>query len=285
MQIMNYRLPGDDCNIFLFGDVHTGSLMSHEDGFKEMVDMMHSPYDGLAAKYNVGVDHGDQIEAIEVRDRRFCLETTKTASIDKQIQQAVDMRLPIKNKLVTALKGNHEHAVIRFTNATERVCLGAGVRYGTFTAIINYVDQKGRLMFKHLATHGDGSIRSGADDPVRQLSNKRLSLKRKLRNKFGDTLLNTVAHFHQLIVVKPEPILYLTSQATKIRQNYTEPRKKHGYIEPNHKWYANTGSFLKLYENGVDGYAERALYDPVETGFIMCLVRNSTVADLIKVPL
>ena len=285
MQIMNYRLPGDDCNIFLFSCIHTGNLMSNEGGFKKMVDMMYSSYDGLAAKYNIAVDHGDMIEAIEVRDRRFCLETTKTASIDKQIQQAINLRIPIKKKMVCGLKGTHEHGIIRFTNAAERICLGVGIRYGTWTALINYLDLKGRLMFKHFATHGDGSIKSGADDPVRQLSNKRLSLKRKLKNKFGDTLLQTCGHFHQLLICRPEPILYLTSQADKIHQNYTEPRKKYGYIEPNHKWYACCGSFLKLYENGVDGYAERAMYDPVELGFIICKVRNRTVADLIKVPL
>lgn len=282
MQIINYVLPGDDCNLFLFGDVHTGSLMSHENGFRRMVDMMHSKYDGLKVKYNFGVDHGDMIEAIEVRDKRFCLETTKTASIDKQIQQAIDMRLPIRKKLICCLKGNHEHTIIRFTNAAERICEGVGVRYGTYSAIINYYDSKGILMFKHFATHGNGSIRSDADDPIRQLSNRRLSLKRRLKNKFGDCLLNSMGHSHQLITLKPEPILYLTSQNEEIEQNYTSPKKRMGYIEPNHKWFVNTGSFMRLYSNGVDGYSERALYDPVELGYIVCKIRNRTVVELVK---
>lgn len=285
MQIINFKLPSDDCNLFLFGDVHTGSLMSHEDGFKDLVNAMNSSYDGLDPKYNFGIDHGDMIEAIEVRDKRFCLETTKTASIDKQIEQAIEMRLPIKDKLICCLKGNHEHAIIRFTNAAQRICEGVGVRYGTYTSIINYTDQKGQLMFKHFATHGSGSIRSDADDPVRQLSNRRLSLKRKLKNKFGDCLLNSLGHTHQLIVLKPEPILYLTSNGDKVGQNYTSPKKRIGYIEPNHKWFVNTGSFVKLYLNGVDGYAERALYDPVELGYVICKVRNRTVSELVKVTL
>jgi hypothetical protein len=283
VQIINYKLDSEDCNLFLFGDVHTGSLMSHEIGFKKMVNMMHSEYDGVKSKYNYAVDHGDMIEAIEVRDKRFCMETTKTKSIDKQVQEAIDMRLPIKDKLICCLKGNHEHSIIRFTNAAERVCLGAGIRYGTYSAIINYTDKKGHLMFKHFATHGNGTVKSDADDPVRQLSNKRLSLKRKLKNKFGDCLLNTMGHTHQLIILKPEPILYLTSQSGSIEQHYTAPKKTSGYIEPNHKWYANTGSFLKLYFNGVDSYAERALYDPVELGFIICKIRNRTVSELVKV--
>jgi len=285
MQLINYELPGDDCNIFLFGDVHTGGLMSYEEGFNEMVDMMHSPYDGLAAKYNVGLDHGDQIEAIEVRDKRFCLETTKIASIDKQIQYAIDMRLPIKKKLICALKGNHEQTIIRFTNATERICLGVGIRYGTFSAAITYIDKKGRLMFKHYATHGKGKISSRAHTPQMRLANMRNQIQQKLMNKFGDTLLNTRGDAHKLIFLKPESQLYLTTQANKIRQNYTEPRKRSGYIEPHHKWYANTGSFLKQYVVGVDSYSERADYDPVELGFIICKVRNRTVADLVKVPL
>lgn len=285
MQIINFKLPSDDCNIFLFGDSHTGSLMFSENDFSQMVDMMNSSYDGLSEKYNVGIDHGDQVEAITVDDKRYCGKTTRVESIDEQINQSIKLRLPIKKKLVCMLKGNHEHTIQRTTMATNRICEGVGVAYGTFSAVINYTDSKGRLMFKHFATHGYGSISSSADDPVRQLSNRRLSLKRKLKSKFGDVLLSTMGHTHQLLICRPEPILYLTSQSNKIQQNYTEPRKKHGYIEPNHKWYANTGSFMKLYENGVDGYAERAGYDPVELGFIVCKIRNRTVADMVKVPL
>jgi len=250
-----------------------------------MVDMLHSKYDGLPPSRNVAVDHGDAIDEIASDDKRYDPLTTKTLQIDQQIKDAIKKRKPIKNKLVCMLKGNHEHKLIRFTNATERISEGVGVTYGTWSSIINYLDPRGRILFKHFATHGCGSIKSDADDPVRQLSNKRLSLKRKLKNKFGDTLLNTCGHFHQLLVLRPEPILYLTSQALKINQNYTEPRKKSGYIEPNHKWYACCGSFLKMYENGIDTYSERAGYDPLELGFVICQVRNRSVFDLVKVPL
>jgi hypothetical protein len=248
-----------------------------------MVDMINSPFDGLSANRNVCLDHGDMIEAIEVRDKRFCLETTKIGAIDKQIEHAIELRKPLKKKLVACLKGNHEQAVIKVTNPAQRICEGVGVRYGTYSAVINYLDKKGMPMFKHYTTHAYGSIRSDADDPVRQKSNKQLSLKRKLKSKFGDCLLNTCGHFHQLITLKPEPILYLTSENQEILHNYTEPRKKSGYIEPNHKFYASCGSFYKLYELGVDSYAERANYDPVELGFVICKIRNRTVSDLVEV--
>lgn len=286
MQIINYVLPSDNCNIFLFGDVHTGSMMSHEVGFNRMVDMINSTAFGLKSKYNVCLDHGDMIEAIEVKDKRFCLETTKIASIDKQIEQAITLRKHIRSKLVTCLKGNHEHKINTYTNPAKRICEQLKIPYGTYSAIINYTDEHGLPMFKHYATHGYGSIKSDADDPVRQKSNMQLSLKRKLKNKFGDTLLSSMGHTHKMITVTPEPTLYLTTQGREINQNYTEAKKRIGYIEPNHKFYANCGSFLRMYsidEEGVDGYAERAGYDPVTLGFVVCLVRNRIPVDLVEV--
>ena len=55
------------------------------------------------------------------------------------------------------------------------------------------------------------------------------------------------------------------------------------YIEPNNRIYVNTGSFYKLYEYGISGYAERAGYDPIELGFTIAKVRNGKLIGVDKI--
>ena len=273
MRIIRVIVP-DNFDLVLFGDCHEGSMMFQENGFKKMADYI------LSDKNILAVDHSDAIEAITVDDKRFHIETTKRVNIDKQVDAAIDRRFPFRKRLITVLKGNHEHSLIRVTNAAERIANGLGVRYGTFSCVIEYYDSNRNLMFKHYATHGSGKINSTADDPVRANTNKKLILKRKLKNKFGDTLLNSMGHTHKLLVLPPEPMLYLQTENGKIKQHYTAPRKTTGYIEPNHKWYVNTGSLMKLYLDGTDGYAERFMLDPVELGFAVAKIRDKIITGI-----
>lgn len=112
-----------------------------------------------------------------------------------------------------------------------------------------------------------------------------LILKRHLKHKFGDCLLMSMGHTHKLLICSPNPELYLTDDGSQITQKYTRSDKADGYIHPDHRWYINTGSFLKLYGDGVSGYAERAGYDPVELGFIVVMVRDRKIVDVRKVTL
>lgn len=272
------RVIPDNANIFLFGDKHDGSVLSCDNLWDKLVNDIHSKYEGVKA--NFAVDHSDMIEAIVIDDKRFEFATTKEVSIVGQAQMAIQRRVSIKKNLICGLKGNHEHALSRFGDMAKFICDELGVEYGTYSAIIEYKGKDGKTMFKHYATHGAGSVKSSADDPVRVLSNMKLAIKRKMKNKFGDTLLNSMGHTHQLLVLPPEPTLYLTHENGGVHQNYTEPKKTTGYIEPNHKWYVNTGSFLKLFGDGVDGYAERFQLDPVELGFAVAMIRDRKLVKI-----
>jgi len=267
---INPEMP-DDFNLFLFGDAHTGSLMFHEKGWKKLVDMMRFKYEGLPAKKNFGVDHGDLIEAIAIDDKRFELATTKITSILQQAAMAKKIRVSIRKKLIVILKGNHEHKIIRFGNYAKKIAADLGVPYGTFSCVINYG------CFKHYATHGDGTIKSKAHPQSRRIHNQKLMLMQKLSDMFGDCVLNSMGHTHKLIVHQPESIPYLTTEDGKIKGHRTTPKKVKGYIEPNHKWFVNTGSLMKLFVIGEDGYAERAGYDPIELGFAVVLVRDRKI--------
>jgi len=282
MELLSYNLPLD-WNLFLFGDDHEGAALRHDDGWKQLVDMMHSEYGGLPASRNYGVDHGDVIEAIQTDDYRYDHHETKEALTLDQIYQAIKNRDPIKKKILCVIDGNHPAKLHRFGKITAHICKELRVPFGTWSAKLTYNDNKGKLQFKHYATHGFGSITSTADDPQRQRTNMKLALKRKLKKKFGDTLLNTMGHTHKLLVCSPSEELFIVDKENELRQYYTgAPVRKHGFIPYDYRWYCNTGSFLKLYGESISGYAERAGYDPIELGFLVAKIRGGTITEIVK---
>lgn len=283
MRLITRKMP-HDFNLFLFGDVHEGTILFCEDDFDELLQMMSSPYAGLPASRNFGVHHGDAIEAISVDDRRYFTATADTSLPMEQAARHAKRLEPIKDKLLAILQGNHERKLWRFGDLTAYIChqLGRPDLYGTYSCKLIYNDRRGNLIFKHFATHGSKSVTSTADDPLRRKVNKELILKRHLKHKTGDCLLASKGHIHQLIICEPESELYLTDDGETIRQSRTHSHQAAGYIHPDHRWYVSTGSFLKLYGNGVSGYAEVYEYDPVELGFVIVEVRDKKIMRAYK---
>jgi len=293
MRILSYEMP-ENWNYFLFGDSHVGARLRHDKGFVKMVNMMNSEYAGLPAGCNYGIDHGDLIEAICVDDPRFSMFDTKESCILSQMEMAKKELWPIKEKLVCMLDGNHPKKLHKFGPITHYVCRQLGVSFGTMAAKIKFTCN-GRLQFKHFAIHGAGSIGSVADDPERRKLNWRLSLKRKLRDKAGDCLLQSMGHTHKIIISPPTMALYLNDDGKKISQNYTVPQNN-TYIHPDYRWYVNTGGFLKIYGDTViedddvpleqsklgSGYAESFMYDPLQLGFVVVLIRNSQIETIVE---
>jgi hypothetical protein len=272
----------DSHNLFLFGDQHKGSLLSSQHGWRTLVSMMHSKYEGCSNNY--GVDMGDAIEAIMVDDKRFYPEKTVTEEKAvvpdpmRQLDAAIEDRQPIKKQLLCMIDGNHPRKLWRFGNLTAKMCASLGVEYGTYTAKI--IIQNNDLMYKIYATHGLKSITSTADDPKRRMVNKQLILKRHLKFKAGDCAVMVKGHTHQLLVCKPESELYLTDDGSKIKQGYTSYGQNEPYIHPDARWYGNTGSFLKLHGKDMSGYAEILELDPVELGFLILIVRRRKIVEL-----
>jgi hypothetical protein len=286
MQLIRKVVP-NDFNLFCFGDCHEGTILFHRHGMDNFIDIVNSPYEGLPHTSNFCVHHGDGIEAITVDDKRFDISTIDKDSCvpDQQAEAHVKTLMPITKKLVTILEGNHEAALRKYGNLTARMAKELCIPFGTTTAKISYVDGNGHLILKQFATHGRKPISSTADDPKRRRTNMELILKRHLKHKAGDCLLQTKGHTHRLLVCRPDPDLYLYDNGKEIHQKYTRSDKAAGYIHPDHRWYANTGSFYKLYVTGASSYAEKAEYDPVELGFVVVLIRDRKIIDIRKITL
>lgn len=282
MKIIKKLLPRDH-NLFLFGDEHRGAVTFHENGWNEMVEMMLKEYKGC--KNNYGVDHGDVTECIPKDDPRFEKDTT-SGQILSEFDLAKADRVPIKDNLLCILDGNHtrKQSIALGDNLVQRMCNDLGITFGGYSATMEYFDLNGELMYRHFAHHGFGSISSACDDIKRRKANMQLSLKRKLRDKFGESILMSMGHTHKLIVCKPEHELYIKVIDGQMKEAYTSPKKYDGYIHPDHRWYVNTGSFFRLYGE-TSNYAERFGYDPIELGFAVAVVRDGKIKEVDKVVL
>ena len=277
MRLLTIRMPKNH-NWFLPSDKHTGSLFSSESGWEKFCRMVVKSYDGC--KNNAIAELGDIHEAITVDDKRFAADMLNQPRPLEQLRVAERERERIKKYYRVILSGNHDDKLWRFGNLVEDLCNHLGCEYGTYTCKVSVVDDDNNLMYKMFLTHGYGSIRSVADDPVRREANMKLGLKRKLQHKAADCAVMGMGHTHRLMIVPPKRELYLTDDGKRISQHYTKYDQNAPYIHPDNRWYVNTGSFCRLYVEGVSGYAERAGYDPMEIGFPVIRVRDGKIQGI-----
>lgn len=273
--------------IYLISDKHEGTIMKHRAGIERMKEeVMSEPHSYI-------MDGGDIVEAIMVDDKRYSPDTVDPKSSRPliQYQEAAKEMWEVRERILVSCLGNHDWQITaRVGNMIKDIyCkeLDDGKRdtYGTYSCKMSIKDTKGNLMYKVFMTHGNGSIRSTADNPVRRNANMELSLQRKLAPLAGDCLIMTMSHTHLLLVKEPESELYLTDDGLGIHHAYTSAPQVANYIHPDLRWYVNTGSFYKLYadpELGVSGYAEKSMYRPNELGYAVIHVVDGVVKDIEK---
>jgi predicted phosphodiesterase len=277
MKILTALVPSS-CDVVLFGD--TGDVMQHEDGVRQVIDFIASGEDRRA------IHMGDEINAIVTDDKRYQSDTTKNPIPVKQMLAAVEQYKPIRSKILCWLKGNHTDKLHRFGNLTELMCRPEhlDVPYGTWSARLELADENGPFAKMFLMHGGAFTLSSNAKDYEQRMANMKASLKMRMVHKAGDCVVMACGHTHKLMVVEPARKLFLVTDDGKLKQRYTFPAMQaDGYINPDSRWYVNTGSFLRLYQDGVDGYAERLGLDPVELGYAVVEIRDRKVAGVRRV--
>lgn len=265
-----------DYELILFGDNQEGNILQYRDGYKRAIDYV------LSAPNRFAIHMGDEQEAYYIDDPRYHPFILQTSPLEQQERVIEDLNpLAEANRLEALLLGNHTWRLFpKVGDITQSTCKKLGVNYGTFSCVINFIDSHG-IAFKGYFTHGHKSIRSIADDPVRRLANEQLQLKQHLKHKMGDCVLMAKGHTHRLIISEPKSQLYLHTDGD-IKQSYTTYGGT-GYIHPDHRWYVNTGSFLRTMGENISGYAEMAEYDPVELGFAVVEVHDRKITNIRKV--
>jgi predicted phosphodiesterase len=280
LEIGSVALP-DDHDLILASDFHEGTILQEVRALRELREKIERNKNTYLAF------GGDAVEAITVDDKRYSGETTDPHNSTplRQYRTVKNFFAPIARKTIFILQGNHDWTLARTIGdylATD-LCPDLGIPYGTATCKWTIKSKRGERMYKIFFTHGAGSISSVADDPIRRESNMLLSLKRKLSAKAGDCEVMCMGHTHRLMISSPMSSLYLYDNGYKIRAAYTGVDTGRGqWIHPDHRFYVNTGSFLKLYGEHVSGYAERAGYDPVELGYAVLECRDGKIVNIRK---
>ena len=280
MQIIQKTLPTDH-NLYLISDIHEGTILQHEHGLERMMEMV------LSDKNNYVAILGDLAEGITIDDKRYDPATTDDRSPTplQQYKALVELFKPIKDRIIVVLEGNHDYKISsRYGNGVRDIfCSSLSVPFGTYSCKLAIGDRRGKLQYKAHLTHGFGNVNSSADDPVRQEANMFLSLKRKLAPLAGDCAIHAMGHTHKLLVKPPISKLYLADDGERIRQHYTKADYRSEYIDPDLRWYVNTGSFYKNFHMGESGYAERFGYAPTQLGFCVAEVQDGNIENIRKV--
>jgi len=268
-----------DCDIVLHGDTHEGTKTAHTKAVDKVLRWV------MAKPNRYYVHMGDEIEAIVTDDKRFDSDCNEEPKPLRQMHSVRRRYEASKDRCLCWLNGNHSNKLARFGNLTEELCSQLEVPYGTWTCKLQLVDPDGNKMMKLFLTHGfRGTISSNAKDELQRQANMKARLKLLLERKASDCILMACGHTHKLMVVPPSQKLLLRDDGTQMIQEYLgQGDGTADYIEQDRRWYCNTGSFMRLYELGVDSYAEIAGYNPTEMGYCVAKIRNGVLSDIERV--
>jgi hypothetical protein len=266
--------------ILLVGDAHLGSLTFKEKLFKRVIEY-------IRTHPNVRVIFmGDLFEGLTIDDKRYQRDRIKIHEPLGQLMVMKDILEPIKGQIVCILEGNHEHTLRKFGNLSETLSKMLGVGYGTSVAVVRVQNS-----FDIFVAHGSGSMRHSANDPkvlkVHQLD----YLKKKLKHRWGSSLIMACGHYHKLLINEPDRKLYTFRDASgkNIKQGYTNTkpfnRKLGDFIPIDERYYVCTGSFKGIYELGTSGWEEDMGFDANELGYIEINVENGKLKSIKEIVL
>ena len=279
MRLLTATMPAN-YDLALVSDMHEGNRGCSHEGQADFREWL------MGGNNRFFCHGGDAIEAITTDDGRYVYNKDQDAPIPLQQAQAVaEQYKPCRKRCLAWMAGNHEGMLHRVGDLTRDViCKDIGVKYGGRIMKLALNDRHG-LQFKLFYVHPSRTtIRSNAKDYTQQQANKLARLKMLLEQKAGDCLVMGIAHVHQLLVLDPVPRLILADDGESIHQRYLGAGDgAAGYIAPDRRWYCATGSFLRSQMLGTDGYAEVAMYDPVELGYIVVEVRDRKVVAVRRV--
>lgn len=280
MRIIKARIP-KDCDIAFLGDDHKG-LVSRCDQAVE------SAIAWIAAKKNRRFCHlGDATESRTIDHKFFDLDNTELSIPMLQVKAEAAQFKPIAPKCLAWLMGNHEWSVSKTLDMTAEILTKMKIpdRHGGLACKLLLSDEKtGETICKVYLQHKTrGRFVSQAKDHEQRVANIRASVKISLMHKACDCHLMVCGHAHQVVVVPPSHILGVKDDGEGLGQVYLDdliPPSEAVYIDPNQRWYACSGSFLQTSVVGIDTYAERAGYDPVELGYVIAEIRDGVLSNL-----
>tara|TARA_B100001964_G_scaffold131840_1_gene145668 strand:+ start:991 stop:1842 length:852 start_codon:yes stop_codon:yes gene_type:complete len=281
MQLISKEIQKEH-KIYLIGDIHKGVIAHNEDGFNHVISLIKNDKNAYC------VIMGDLIEGRPLNHKFFDLDIADPNMLLPEYQYEAFQRSiePIKDKIITILEGNHDRSLSRtYGNKVRTICDKLAVPYGTFSSVISLktIGKPSKMMYKIYVAHGAGAIRSSAGDIIRRRGYMLEAIKRKLKNKSADCIGMFMGHTHKLMIAKPMQRLHIMSDEKKLEQMYSKRPSRSRFVPEDDRWYGNTGSFMKANLLGATTYAEAAMYDPVEMGYLVIHGKDDDITDVEKV--
>jgi predicted phosphodiesterase len=255
---------------------HIGSIMCHRSGLEKAIDYIAS------TKNCYAIHLGDWIESICTDDKRYHAPPDGMRDKEQPIPlmqslDAISMFYPIRKKLITGLRGNHERKLANFGDLAKFICGELKIPFGTETSRI-IIESKGQTLYKIQAMHGSKIFNSNAKDFEKREANKKAALKLYLQEQMGDCAIHLCGHAHWIGIVPPANRLYFLDGASGVHQQYLQGSSASGYINPDQRWFACCGSARKSRLDGYDDYAQN--YPPVSLGFVKIIVEDGQIQTL-----
>ena len=273
MRLLEGEIPSN-AEIALFGDTHWGNLQMSDSGFEQTREWI------MAERNRRFVFMGDAIEAITTDDKRYQDDTTREPIPLRQLSTFVKICKPIRKRGLAWLGGNHEFKLQRFGDIGAEMARNMAIPYGGAACKLLLRDKRGPIAKLYLCHPSRFTINSHAKDFEQRRANMQASVKRFLVDKAGDCVVMALGHTHRLMVVQPSPKLVIFDDGRRLKQEYLDgDNSMPHYIDPDRRYYLNTGSYLRTMLLGHDGYAERAGLDPVELGFVVLSICDRKVVS------
>lgn len=252
-RVVKVQSRSDEFEIIPIGDTHIGSRSCGERFLRKTVREI--PDNALV------VLGGDIIDAIRPQDvKRFDFDTLPDWMIEgdadttrdmlhditnQQVNRAVDIFSPIKDRIIGAVEGNHEHSVKKYanTNAHKAICTRLGIEDLTDEALIRFrfVRAGGSVVtIVCYLRHGYGGGRTPGAEP-----NK---LDRML-SEWECADICFTGHTHTFDILPPKAVLEIPHSGTLPKECLCR-----------YRWAANWGSWVFSHASGPGSYASRACY-------------------------
>ena len=291
MNVLQQQIPLD-CVIYDTGDYHFGALNCHKELLREMVDEIQQK--NRTRKKAFLINKGDNCDSISPDDKRYNHLSVdwqqKLLTPQAQADAVIDLLEPIAGNVIAIGEGNHEWKFINTFRVGTHIAKALGCPFGGYVYIVQFLGPNGKQLFKTFHHHGSGKLPKGAKDPIQRAANRQAHLRRKLEaTGISDCIYMSMGHTHQLVVVEPtidHEVLLTTTPAGRLKQHTRPPANQNAvYIPPEKRWYANTGSFLRLYSppgSDVFGYAEVAMLEPTRLGWVEIEVQGGVIVEVRK---
>lgn len=288
MRLLECRIPRNH-DLYLLGDSHEGNSAQYERGLRNTIAEI------LGNDRAFFTYLGDACETTTIDSKYYDPSNLKkdpeTGMLPTvpyvQARTVAEQFSPIASKCVAWLDGNHDRRAMKYLHLSHAILERMNLldAYGGYTCKLSVKDLEGKLMYKVFLFHGRTMAQSRAGSEKQKRANQEASLQRMLAPLAGDCVIMACGHTHRLLVSKPVRRLYITDDGRDIKQHRIQHVQAGKYIDPENRFYVNTGSFLRTQVVGLDTYSEIAAYAPVDLGFAVAHTEGGIIRDVEERPI